>query len=306
MFACLRYHGPVTLAQTLHDAESRLRAAEIEHARLETEVLLCHALGLTREALFARLREPIPAQARSDFEKLLRRRLAHEPTAYIVGRREFYGLALACTPAALIPRPETELLVEYGIDWLRQRERQQPARPAILDVGTGSGAIAVALAVHLPQARIVATDTSRPALALARRNAEAHEVASRIAFVQGELLAPLRQRFDLILANLPYVPTRLYEKLPPEIREHEPEAALHVGRRGTASLEALLASASGGPALLGPNGLLLAEHAWNQGRRLREAARAAYPTASIETRRDLAGWERMLVVQTATTDGEAD
>lgn len=303
----------MTLAEALHDAQARLRAADIDDAWLEAEVLLCHALSMSREALFVRLQEPLRAEARTAFEALLRRRLAHEPTAYIVGHKEFYGLELACTPAALIPRPETELLVEYAIGWLRQREREaapRPStldpRPSIVDVGTGNGAIAVALAVHLPRARVVAIDASRPGLALARRNAEAHGVADRVSFVQGALLAPLRgprpsgrRGFDLIVANLPYVPTQTYKKLAPEIREHEPEVALHAGRRGTALIERLLASASGGPSHLRPGGLLLAEHAWNQGKRLREAARAAFPTATIETKRDLAGRERMLVVETS-------
>ncbi len=295
------YHGPVTLAETLHDAEARLRAASIDDARLEAELLLCHALGLTREALFARLREPLAKDAQNTFEALLRRRLAHEPMAYIVARKEFYGLEFACAPAALIPRPETELLVEKAIDWLRQRERaarskeERLLRPSVMDVGTGNGAIAVALAVHHPKASIVAIDPSRPALQLARHNAQAHHVADRIAFVQGELLAPLREQFDLIVANLPYIPTRLYAKLTQEILGHEPEVALHAGRRGTALIEALLAQA---PAHLQPGGLLIAEHAWNQAKRLRKAARASFPNASIETRRDLAGLERMLTVQT--------
>jgi len=293
----------VTLAEALHDAQARLRAAGIDDPGLEAELLLRHALGLGREALFAGLREPLPSAAGEAFEALLRRRLDHEPTAYIVGHREFYGLELACAPAALIPRPETELLVELALDWVKGRG-QTAARLGgsrvkelvVVDVGTGNGAIAVALAVHVREAHLVAVDSSRPALALARRNGAAHAVADRVAFVQGELLAPFPRKgqFDVILANLPYVPTRLYEKLPPEIREHEPEAALHAGRRGTALIEALLASAS---ARLRPGGLLLAEHAWNQGQRLREAARAAFPGAAVETKRDLAGRERMLAVQ---------
>ncbi|MCH7511432.1 MAG: peptide chain release factor N(5)-glutamine methyltransferase [Chloroflexi bacterium] len=289
------------LIETLRDAESRLRDAEIEDARLEAEILLCHALSLTREALFARLREPLPTDVHATFESLLRRRLDHEPTAYIVGHREFYGLSFACAPAALIPRPETELLVEAALSWIDRWEQGRVPRPTthdprprIVDVGTGGGAIAVALAVHCPTARIVAIDPSRQALALARCNAAANGVSRRIDFVQGELLTPLPGRFDLIVANLPYVPTRLYEKLPPEIREHEPAAALHAGRRGTALIEALLAQAR---ARLHPGGLLLAEHAWNQGQRLREAARVAFPAAAIETRRDLAGRQRMLVVR---------
>ena len=292
----------MTLAETLHAATARLRAGAIDDgpiddARLEAELLLRHVLGLSREALLTRLREPLPAAARSAFDALLRRRLAREPSAYIVGHKEFYGLKLVCTPAALIPRPETELLVDEAIDWLQGRTARRSRtdrRPLVADVGTGNGAIAVALALRVPEAGIVATDTSRPALTLARRNAKAHGVAVRIAFLQGDLLTPLRGRFDLIVANLPYVPSRLYRKLAPELRQHEPEAALHAGRRGTALIEALLAQAAGP---LQPGGLLLAEHAWNQGRRLREVARAAFPRAAVETKRDLAGRQRLVVVR---------
>ncbi|MCH8026273.1 MAG: peptide chain release factor N(5)-glutamine methyltransferase [Chloroflexi bacterium] len=281
----------MTPTEALRDAESRLFAAKIEDAGLEAETLLCHALSLTREALFARLREPLRPGAYTAFESLLRRRLDREPTAYIIGHREFYSLRFACAPAALIPRPETELLVEAALSWVEGRGAGV-AEPTVVDVGTGGGAIAVALTVYSPTARIVAIDPSPQALELARCNAAANSVSGRIDFVQGELLTPLPGRFDLIVANLPYVPTRLYEKLPPEIREHEPAAALHAGRRGTALIEALLVQAR-----LHPGGLLLAEHAWNQGRRLREAARAAFPAAAIETRRDLAGRQRMLVVR---------
>jgi release factor glutamine methyltransferase len=285
----------VTFAGAVHTAETRFQAAGIDDARLEAEVLLCHALGISREALFARLREPL--RDATTFDRLVERRLRHEPTAYILGRREFYGLELACKPDALIPRPETELLVEQALDWLAKQEagsRKQEPGPLVVDVGTGNGAIAVALAVNAPRARILGIDPSRAALRLARRNAETHGVADRVTFVQGELLAPLGGRVNLIVANLPYIPTRLYEKLPPEIRDHEPERALHAGRRGTALIEGLLAQA---PSHLRPRGLLLAEHAWNQGRRLRDAARAAFPNARSETKRDLAGRERLLVVE---------
>ena len=141
----------------------------------------------------------------------------------------------------------------------------------------------------------MALDVSRPALLLAGQNARRNGVADRVDFVQGSLLSPLRAPADLIVANLPYVPTRLYENLPPEIHDHEPPQALHAGRRGTGPIERLLAQS---PALLRPGGLLLAEHAWNQGRRLREAARAAFPDARIETKRDLAGKERVLMIET--------
>ena len=284
----------MTLAETLREAEERLRAAGIDDPRLEAEVLLRHALAIPREALFARLRDELATADGAAFAALIDRRLGREPTAYIAGHKEFFGLEFACTPAALIPRPETELLVEYAIEWAGRREgAQHPLR--IADVGTGGGANAVALARHVAAARIVAIDVSRGALLLARRNAAAHDVCGAIDIVRGSLLAPLSGRFDMIVANLPYIPTRTYRRLAPEIVKHEPEQALHAGARGTAIIEALLKQA---PTRLRSGGLLLAEHAWNQGGVLREAARAVFPHASIETRRDLAGRERLLAVQT--------
>ena len=294
----------MTLANVLQIASTRLRAAGIDDAQLEAELLLRHALGVSREQLFVRLQEPMPAGIAERYDALLARRLTREPSAYITGHREFYGLDFACSPDALIPRPETELLVETAIDWARRNRSSSTldprpstlgSLPLLADIGTGCGAIAVALAVHLPGARIVASDTSLPALRLARRNAEVHAVANRIDFVQASLLSSMRGRFGLIVANLPYIPSRTYSELPPEIREHEPPSALRAGRRGTALIEALLPQAA---SRLRPGGLLLAEHAWNQGGRLRDAACEAFPMAAISTRRDLAGRERMLVVQT--------
>ncbi|MCH8073927.1 MAG: peptide chain release factor N(5)-glutamine methyltransferase, partial [Proteobacteria bacterium] len=219
----------------------------VDDARLEAELLLRHALGVCREQLFVRLQEPMPAGIVEHYDALLTRRLAREPSAYITGHREFYGLDFACSPDALIPRPETELLVETAIAWTRRRAERNARTattldplPLLADIGTGCGAIAVALAVHLPGARIVASDTSSPALRLARQNAETHGVADRIDLIQMSLLSGLRGRFDLIVANLPYIPSRTYSKLPPEIREHEPPSALRAGRRGTALIEALL------------------------------------------------------------------
>lgn len=284
----------MTLAEVVLQANSQFRLAGIEDARLEAELLLGHTLGITRSSLLARLHDHLPQPDRIAFAALLQRRVAHEPTSYIVGQREFYGLTLACTPAAIIPRPETEMLVEDAITWA-ERQRSGKRRVHIADVGSGSGAIAIAVAVHIRQARVIAIDASRQALALTLQNAESHGVGGRIDGVCGSMLTPARGPFDIIVANLPYIPTRTYKRLPPEIREHEPRQGLDAGRRGTAVIEELLVQA---PDHLRPGGLLLAEHAWNQGRHLREAARTSFPTANIETRRDFAGRERMLVVQT--------
>jgi release factor glutamine methyltransferase len=283
------------ICDVLSAAAAQLRAAGVEDARLEAELLLCHALGCTRERLFARLREPLAPDKRREYETLLERRLAHEPLAYITERCEFYGLALECSPAALIPRPETELAVELA---LGRVEGQGPGAKSltIVDVGTGSGAIAVTIAVHAPSVRVIAVDISRDALLLARRNAEAYGVAGRIDFVQGSLLSMLRRPVDVIVANLPYVPTHLYRKLLPELLDHEPEGALHAGRRGTAVIEELLTQA---PALLRSGRVLLAEHQWDQSASLQVVARAAFPQARIETKRDLAGKERLLFVGSA-------
>ena len=278
------------LAQALHEATEALRAAGIEDARLEAEVLLRHTLHLDRAHLYARLQEDLSPADQAAFHSLLARRLAREPTAYIVGQREFYGLDLETTPAALIPRPETELLVEEALARARRFER-----PLIVDVGTGNGAIAVALAVHLPQAVLVAIDLSREALALAVRNARRHGVEGRIIFLQADLLAPLAQTVDLIVANLPYVRSGDWEALPPEIREHEPRAALDGGPDGLREIERLLEQA---PSCLRAGGSLLVELGPPQAAPALALARRCFPGAAARILPDAAGLDRLLAVDT--------
>jgi len=262
----------VKLAQALHEATEALRAAGIEDAWLEAEVLLRHTLDLDRAHLYARLQEDLSGGDQAVFHSLLARRLAHEPTAYIVGQREFYGLDLETTPAALIPRPETEILVQEALARACHRERL-----LIVDVGTGNGAIAVALAVHLPQAALVAIDLSREALALAVRNARRHGVESRISFLQADLLAPLAQPADLIVANLPYVCSGDWEALPPEIREHEPRVALDGGPDGLREIERLLEEV---PSYLRPGGSILVELGPSQAAPALALARRCFPGAA--------------------------
>jgi release factor glutamine methyltransferase len=285
--------GSATLRDAVRLATERLREAGIDDARIEAELLLMHATGLGRERLFAEMHAPLAPDVGGELEALLARRLAREPSAYITGHKEFYGLDLLCSPAALIPRPETELLVELALDFLRSSPKSRDPGPIAIDLGTGNGAIAVALAANAPGLRVVAIDASREALQLARENARRHAVEGRIDFVQADLLSPMRGPADVIVANLPYIPTPEYVALPPEIREQEPEVALHAGPAGTELIERLLAQA---PAVLAPVGLLLIEHGWSQGERLRAAGSASFPDARIETRRDLAGIERVLVV----------
>lgn len=283
-----------TLGSVMHSAADQLRHAGIDDADLEADVLMRHALGMDddRAHMLALLHEPISPEAAARFDELVKRRLGREPAAYIVGFREFYGLKLACSPEALIPRPETELIVEIALDWLARLE--QPSRPLIVDVGTGNGALAIALAVNCPPARVIAIDTSAGALRLAQRNATMHGVAARMDLVRGDLLNPLRSSADLIVANLPYVSEADWDALAPEIQAHEPRSALVGGRTGTEAIARLLAEA---PARLAARSLLLCECGDRQADALRIEAVRAFPDEWIEVRQDLAGLDRVLYIE---------
>ena len=335
------------LAQALRAAAQALQAAGIEDAPLEAEVLLRHALRLDRAHLYARLQQELSPGDEAAFRPLLARRLTHEPAAYIVGQREFYGLDLETTPAALIPRPETELLVEAALacagrlngDWCvpggpppasfgrdpnlnvgASEDRSMPPPSGggeelptnrepvwlkgptahrgpflIVDVGTGNGAIAVALAVHLPRSRLVAIDVSREALALAGRNARRHGVETRITFLQADLLSPLACPMDVIVANLPYVRSDDWESLAPEIREHEPRVALDGGPNGLREIGRLLEQA---PSRLRPGGSLFVELGPPQAAAALALARRCFPGATAHILPDAAGLDRVLAVDT--------
>jgi release factor glutamine methyltransferase len=214
-----------TLQELVREGAGYLEAREVPSARFDAQVLLAHALGMSRSDLLQRADEAAPETAVRAFWKTLRRRGERVPLQHITGVQEFWSLEFEVSPAALIPRPETELLVEEA---LRQGGGSSPR---IADIGTGSGNIAVALARELPAARIVATDTSAAALELARRNAQRHGVAARIQFVQGNMAEPLketveRESLDLLLSNPPYISAEDLASLQPEVREYEPREAL--------------------------------------------------------------------------------
>lgn len=271
----------------------RLLPSVSEEPELEAELLLRHCLGVDRASLYRLLTAELSDEEQQRFRELVRRRLIHEPTAYIVGRKEFFGLEFEVTPAAIIPRPETELLVELAIEAAHKKSFADALR--IADVGTGCGAIAVALACALPEAKIMATDTSEEALELARRNARRHATDGRIKFVSGDLLDTLADRLDIVVANLPYVTTADWLALPPEIKDHEPRLALDGGRNGLRAVDRLLRKA---PTHLNPSGVLLAEIGDSQGRAAKAAARAAFPEAAVKVMPDLAGRDRVLAVHT--------
>jgi release factor glutamine methyltransferase len=271
---------------------ARLRNEGVESPRLDAELILAHLLGVNRAAVLARPDRRLTPKELTQFRDLINRRGAREPLAYVVGQREFYGLEFAVTRHVLVPRPETELLVERAL-WLARR---LPPVLGIADVGAGSGAIAVTLAVHLPQATIYALDESEEALAVTAQNARRHDVYGRLRCLRGDLLEPLAGRqVRLITANLPYVTTAEWEQLAPEIRDYEPRAALDGGADGLSLIHRLLATAGG---YLADGGALLLEIGAGQGPAVSRLARTSFPLAAVNLHQDYAGLDRILEIRT--------
>ncbi len=282
-----------TVVRLLNWTREFLQRSRIESPRLCAEILLAHAMNCERIQLYTRF-EQIPDEAvRSTFRDLVKQAASGYPIAYLTGRKEFFSLPFEITPDVLIPRPESEILVERTIDLVRKAPDTQPV---ILDLGTGSGCIAVSLARHLPTARLYASDISAAALAVAQRNAQRHQVADRIEFRAGDLFdawvptgrdgAP--SAFDIIVCNPPYVAT---EGAPVDraVREFEPSVALFAGPDGLRVIRALLDAA---PRWLRPGGHLLLETAFDQAAALRVLLTGA-AWQSINSYRDGAGHERV-------------
>jgi len=285
----------VTLAEALRCATKHfaaLQVLETANPRLESELLLQHALGFSRTQLYQHLRDEMPPDKEAAYHDLVWRRLCGEPTPYIIGRADFCDLELAVAPAAAIPRPETELLVEEASALAGKRLQDTPSL-TIVDVGTGCGAIALALAAHLPAAQIIATDISPAALALAQANAESLGLASAVRFLRGDLLNPLGQQVDIVVANLPYVRSDDWQRLPVEIRCYEPREALDGGRDGLRVIERLLRQA---PPLLPSGAALLLEIGYDQGPPVVALASEVFPEAAVEVKKDLASLDRLLVI----------
>jgi release factor glutamine methyltransferase len=278
------------LHERLAEARRALTASGIDpdEAAIDAEVLARHVLGWDRGQFVTRWREPVPATLDPQFERLLDRRRAREPVAYIVGHREFWGREFEVTPAVLVPRPETEIIVEEAIAELR-------ARPVstIVDAGTGSGCLAITLALEFPAARVLATDISPAALAVARRNAATHGVEARVTCVEGDLLAAIDEPADLIVSNPPYVPSSDAGHLQPEVDRYEPHAALFGGTDGLDVIRRLFATA---PARLAGEGRLVVEFGFGQEADVRELARAA-GCRVVRIRADLQGIPRTAVLR---------
>ena len=276
--------------EALQEAIQSLENSGVESPRLDAEILLAHVLESNRATVLAWPERRLTPKELTSYRDLVRRRAAREPLAYVVGHREFYDLDLVVDARVLIPRPETELLIERALEIARRK-----GTPLLVaDVGTGSGAIAVTLAVHLPQSTVYALDGSAGALAVTAENANRHGVMDRIQCLQGHLLEPLPEKVDLIAANLPYVTTAEWQSLPPEIRDYEPRSALDGGAEGLSLIEQLLATSR---AYLCSGGAILLEVGASQGSRATALARQLYPGAAIRLYQDYAGLDRLVVLE---------
>ena len=277
-------------------ARERLIRAGIlpDQASIDAEVLARHVLGWDRAKYLMRRHESFPEHTADRFEAAIEQRERRVPVAYITGHREFWGLDFEVSPAVLIPRPETELMVEAALKFLSSTA----GSPRIADVGTGSGCLAVTLACECPQATVVATDVSRSALAVARRNASRHGVTARVQFVATSFLDGVQPPFDLILANPPYVPRSHEATLSADVRNHEP--ALAVFGHGDDGLDDVREVLSHAALRLGPNGRLMLEFGFGQGPDVRRDAERA-GLQIVDVLKDLQGHERTLVAALPTS-----
>lgn len=279
-----------TIKQALREARKKLQVVEGAEPALDAEVLLGYVTGLDRAGLYREWESVLPAQEEKRFHKLVGRRCLGEPVAYLTCRKEFMSLDFTVNPSVLIPRPETELLVETALKLL-------PPAPLLIDVGTGSGAIAVSLASVLPDSTVYATDCSPEALKVAGVNAEKSGVGARVRFYQGNLLDPLAGivpggGVDLIAANLPYIPSNDLAGLPKGVRQFEPRLALDGGGDGLELYRRLIPAAA--MLLKKDKGYLLMEIGFDQAREMLGLLKTCW---EADVLKDLAGLDRLVVAR---------
>jgi release factor glutamine methyltransferase len=280
--------GALTVREALQRGTERLAAAGVDEARFDAELLLCYALGASRAYLYAHPERCLRPEEEAAWHDALARRERREPLAYIVGKRGFYGLELAVDRRVLVPRPETEMIVERVLAFAAR----QPVR-VVWDVGTGSGALALAIAQNLAGVTVVGADISREALEMAAENRRRLGLEGRVELVESDLLAAAHGPIDVVVANLPYLRSEEYLAAMPEVSRYEPRVALDGGPTGLALVERLLAQAA---ALTPQPGLLLMEIGAGQGADSVALAREHFPGRAAGLHRDLAGLDRMLEV----------
>lgn len=282
--------GPVHLRRAWTEARERLAASAVEDAWLEAEVLARHVLGIGRSAFYSRLADEISAGQASELRRLVGRRTGREPLAYITGTREFYGMDFAVSPDVLVPRQESELLVDLALQRIAGL-----TSPRVLDVGTGSGCIALAIAANAPGAVVHAIEASEGALAVAERNRRAHGLDGRVAIHHGRYLAPVigaMDRFDLIVSNPPYIPSAVLRTLSDEVRA-EPGMSLDGGTDGLEPTRALFSQA---PCALSDGGRLLVEIYSDSARRVVALSADLFPETDAALHDDLLGLPRVIEI----------
>lgn len=296
---------PTALVDYLRLATEYLQKCGSGSPRLDAELLLAHVLGVDRVALYVNHDRPLVPDEVGAFRELLRQRGRGTPMAYILGERPFLSTSLVVSPAVLIPRPETELLVEAALAWLAE---QPGASLLVADVGTGSGAIAIGIALAEPRAHVMALDVSADAARVARANVDRHDVNDRVEVVAGDLLAPLlvpprsarfRGRLDAVVSNPPYIATAELDTLPRDVREHEPRIALDGGPDGLAAYRRLIPMA--GQALR-PGGLLALEIGADQGEAVAALLAADDGWRDVRVEKDYAGHDRIVLSIKETAD----
>ena len=283
-----------TVGSALNSATQRLKEARIDTAFLDAQVILAHVLGVERPWLFAHGEAAMQPRHACEFTEMIARRVDHEPVAYLVGHKEFYGLDLTVDNRVLIPRPETEMLVDEVLSEIEARAGNEAQRVRVADVGTGSGAIALAIAVNEPRAHIDAIDVSRKALAVARINVQRHDARGQITLRQGNLLAPLTEPVDILVANLPYVSRRGYSALDPTVRAYEPRLALESGDEGLDAIAQLLRQATNH---LAAHASIYLEIGHDQAQEVIKLARNILPQLrDIAVHQDYQGHDRMIAI----------
>ena len=308
----------MTIREAKVNGIKKLRHASRREAPIDAEILLAHALKISREEMLAHDERRVPSFALAKFNSLIARRGRHEPIAYLTGHKEFFGLQFAVNKHTLIPRPETELIVETAlmlithptlpylkggetfIPPLRVRGGKEGLRPVVVDIGTGSGAIAIAIAKNAPDATVIATDISKPALKLAEHNATLNDVDDRIIFERSNLLPrnprSWHSRECVITANLPYLPTKVWQRSAPDVKKYEPKTALEGGKDGLKYYDELFHQIVERDI----KAIIICEIDPSQKRSFPRLVKRHFPNAKIEIKNDLAGLPRVAIVSKIT------
>jgi release factor glutamine methyltransferase len=284
-----------TILKLLKWTSAYFKSHQIEQPRADAEILLAHTLGVGRIDLYVQYDRPLEEGELEIYKGYIQRRLQREPVAYIVGKKEFWSMDFEVAPCVLIPRPETETLVEAALTIVPAESGTAHSR--ILDLGTGSGAVVVAIASERGAHEFYAVDRSEDVLAIARKNAQTFGLDEAITFMRGDWFDPIRRRglcFDMIVSNPPYVPTQDMEDLSPDIRRHEPLEALDGGSDGLHAIRHIVKEASDH---LVPGGWLLFEIGYDQWRQVRELISAAKVYNDIAVRKDYGGRDRVVIAR---------